>query len=302
MTTSEAVWEVPEPLSTVEVAVGDDTTILVRRHGTPDGPRLVMSHGNGLAIDLYYPFWSLLMGDFDLMVYDLRNHGRNALGPLDGHNVPTLARDQDIVLAAIDEHYGAKPKVGVFHSISALATLMSPSNGGNLAALVLFDPPLRKPGFTHDEYDDVAIRMAALARQRMHHFASKQQFMDLASFSPNFRGVVPGVLELLAETTLRRVADEDGYELSCPREYEAQMIEYARIFAIGVDLLTYDSPVKVVGADPTLPYSYLPTLDFSEMVGVDYDFLPDATHFLQLEQPENCVAVMREFLGGLGTI
>ena len=302
LTSSEAIWELPAPHSTMDVAVDDDTTITVRRHGNPDGTRIVMSHGNGLAIDLYYPFWSLLTGEFDLFVYDLRNHGRNVLGPLAGHNVPALARDQDVVLAAIDEYYGAKPKVGVFHSISALATLMSPSNGSKLDALVLFDPPLRKPGFTHDEYDDVAIRMAALARQRMHRFASRQEFSELAQFSPNFRGVVPGVLELLADTTLRPLADEDGYELSCPREYEAQMIEYARIFAIGVDLLTYGSPVKVVGADPTLPYSYLPTLDFSEMVGVDYDFLPDATHFLQLEQPENCVAVMREFIVGLGTI
>ncbi|MYI82168.1 MAG: alpha/beta hydrolase [Chloroflexi bacterium] len=37
-------------------------------------------------------------------------------------------------------------------------------------------------------------------------------------------------------------------------------------------------------------------MDLSETVGVNYDFLPDATHLLQLEQPENCVALMLEFL------
>ena len=56
------------------------------------------------------------------------------------------------------------------------------------------------------------------------------------------------------------------------------------------------SPTKVIGADPTLPYSYLPTLDPSEVFAVGYDFLPDATHFLLLEQPEECVRTMREFL------
>ena len=73
--TSETVWELPEPLSTHDVRVDDDTVITLRRHGNPQGPRLVMSHGNGLAIDLYYPFWSLLADDFDLIIYDLRNHG-----------------------------------------------------------------------------------------------------------------------------------------------------------------------------------------------------------------------------------
>lgn len=68
-------------------------------------------------------------------------------------------------------------------------------------------------------------------------------------------------------------------------------------------LIDFDSlrcPTKVIGADPTLPYSYLPTLDLSDMMTVDYDFLPGATHFLQLERPAECVARMREFLEPMG--
>ena len=60
MTASETVWEVPEPTAVHDVRVDDETVITLRRHGNPEGPRLVLSHGNGLAIDLYYPFWSLL--------------------------------------------------------------------------------------------------------------------------------------------------------------------------------------------------------------------------------------------------
>jgi len=51
-----------------------------------------------------------------------------------------------------------------------------------------------------------------------------------------------------------------------------------------------------MGADPTLPFSYLPTLDLSDIMTVDYDFLPDATHFLQLEQPQECASAVREFV------
>ena len=55
-------------------------------------------------------------------------------------------------------------------------------------------------------------------------------------------------------------------------------------------------PLVPAGADPTLPFSYLPSMDLSHIMSVDYDFVPDATHFLQLEKPDECVASMRGFL------
>ncbi|MDE2704119.1 MAG: hypothetical protein OXI35_03565, partial [Gemmatimonadota bacterium] len=79
----------------------DDTVITLRRHGNPAGPRLVLCHGSGLAIDLYYPFWSLLTDDFDLIIYDLRNHGWNAVSSLQNHNVPTFVSDHHLILEAI---------------------------------------------------------------------------------------------------------------------------------------------------------------------------------------------------------
>ena len=65
---------------------------------------------------------------------------------------------------------------------------------------------------------------------------------------------------------------------------------------MAVDFDTLTCPVKVIGADPTMPYSYLPTLDMTDILSVNYDFLPESTHFLQLEKPEACAAAMREFL------
>ena len=292
----ESEWQLPEPLSTHDVRVDDDTVITLRRHGNPAGPRLVLSHGNGLAIDLYVPFWSLLADDFDLIVYDLRNHGWNPVGPLGSHTVPTLVQDNDRVLKAIDRHYGKKPKVGVYHSISALATLLSPSKGSDFAARVLFDPPLCKPGRGLQEFEAAATRLSEMTRHRTPRFRSRDELASVLPFLPHFQHVVPGVPDLFAKTTLRECASGDGYELCCPREYEAQIIQYAGAFSVLVDLGSLASPTKVIGADPTLPYSYLPTLDLSDVFTVGYDFLPDATHFLQLEQPEECVKVMREFL------
>ena len=292
----EVKWELPKPLSTLDVQVDGNTSIVLRRHGNPDGPRLVMSHGNGLAIDLYYPFWSRLVDDFDLIVYDQRNHGWNGLSSLDHHNVPTLVADHDAVLEVIDKHYGLKPQVGVFHSVSALVSLLSPVRGVHYAALVLFDPPLCKPGRSHKEFEAAAVRAAGFARNRTEKFRSREQFSDFLPFLPPFQRFAPGVFDLMANTTLRECDGEQGYVLRCPAAYEAQIIDYASIFGVAVDFDTLTCPVKVIGADPTLPYSYLPTLDMTDILSVNYDFLPEASHFLQLERPDACEETMREFL------
>ena len=296
MSTSEKVWEIPEPLSVREVRMEDGATIILRRHGNPAGTRLVLSHGNGLAIDLYYPFWSLLAGDFDLIMYDLRNHGWNAVGSQKQHTVPSFVDDHDRILEAIDGHFGEKPKIGVFHSVSALAALLSSTKGGEFSGLVLFDPPLCRRGKSYADFEAAAQRMAAIARARTNRFQAREDFVGLLPYSPLFQCVAPGVFDLMARTTLRQSASGQDYELRCPPEYEAQILNYAGNFAVLVDLEALRCPTKVIGADPTSQYSYLPTFELSHMVSVDYDFLPEATHFLQLEKPEECVAAMLEFL------
>ena len=292
--TTDIVWEIPAPLSTFDVRLDADTLTTVRQHGNPSGPRVVLSHGSGLAVDLYYPFWSLLAGDFDLMVYDLRNHGWNSVGAQRDHNIPTLIHDHDIILESIEREYGSKPTVGIFHSLTTLITLLSFSR--LYSALVLFDPPLTRPGASQIELHDAAERAAALIRRRGQRFKNREDFVEVLGIFPTFKRAAPGVHELMARTTLRQSAGSEGYELRCPREYEAQLMDYGRSFFPLLDLELVACPTKIIGADPTLPHAYLPALDQQLASAMDYDFIPEATHFLQLEKPAECVAVAREFL------
>ncbi|MDE0332758.1 MAG: alpha/beta hydrolase [Nitrospinae bacterium] len=296
MTTSEKVWKIPKPLSVHELCMEDGTVIFLRRHGNPAGPRLVLCHGNGLAIDLYYPFWSLLAEDFDLFLYDLRNHGWNPVGSQREHNIPSFVDDHDRILEEIDNHYGKKPKTGVFHSVSALTSLLSPTQGSGFAARILFDPPVCKPNDYPEEYDMATRRCTEMILRRADRFHSMEECVDFLRYVPYFFRVVPGVRELYARTTLRESGNGEGYELRCPRDYEAQIVNHARTYAVWVDLEALHCPTKVIGADPVLPYSFLPTFNLSRISSVDYDFLPEATHFLQIEQPEKCVAMIREFM------
>ena len=292
--TTETVWEIPEPLSTCDVRLDDHTVTTLRQHGNVSGSRLVLSHGSGLAVDLYYPFWSLLADDFELVVYDIRNHGRNSVGSQRDHNIPTLIHDHDVILESIDRTHGSKPTVGVFHSLSSLIPLLSFTT--LYSALVLFDPPLCKPGSSQIELQAAAAKAAAQIRRRGHRFRTREEFSDFLRYVPTFSRVVPGVRELMARTTLRRSASGEDYELRCPREYEAQLMDYGRSFFPLIDLEWLSCPTKIIGADPTVPYSYLPTFDLGDVMRVDYDFIPDTSHLLQLELPEECVATIREFL------
>ncbi len=296
---SEATWEVPEPLSLCEVRHDDGSITIVRRHGNPDGPRLLLGHGNGLAIDLYYPFWSLLADRFDLLVYDLRNHGWNQVGERREHNVPNLVRDQERVIDAVALRYGDRPTIGVFHSLSALTTLLSgvlaTGRTGWLSAWVLFDPPLYRPGPDDPDYDAIAEKSAGMTERRTHRFRKRSDFSNLMNYLPLLVRAVPGASDLMAKTILRESSGE-GYELRCPREYEAQIIAYVRTYAFLVDFGNLPCPTKVIGSDPTLRYAYLPTFNLSHIETLDYDFIPETTHFLQLEKPEECVTAMCEFL------
>ena len=290
------MWKIPEPITVHKFRLDENTVTSLRQHGNPSGPRLVLCHGNGLSIDLYYPFWSLLAEDFDLILYDLRNHGWNKVGIQREHNIPVLMQDYALILESIDHYFGSKPKIGVFHSISALITLLSSPQVNSCVAQILFDPPVCKPGASQVELDAATEHAAEMTRRRGYRFKTEEEFSEFLSYMPTFTRVVPGVLQLMARTTLRRASNGQDYVLRCPREYEAQIMDYVRSFSPLVDFTTLPCPTKVIGADPTLPYSYLPSFDLSSIMTLDYDFMPDATHLLQLEKPAECVEVVHQFV------
>ena len=300
-------WQLPEPHSVLQVDVDENCSIHLRQHGNKNGRRIVLSHGNGLAIDLYYPFWSLLEDEFELFVFDLRNHGWNSVSSQENHNMFSFVTDLDQVLHAMNIRYGEKPLVGVFHSLSTMVALLHSSHiltqsfdrkSDGFDGLVLFDPPLYRPGMSQGEFDDAAEETASMTRMRADKFASLDQFVEILEFFPMFSRMVPGGRELMAETTLRK--SEDGsYQLRCPKAYEARVTEYVRAYAGEFDLESLPCPTRIVGSDPLLPRSYLPTLDLSDMSNVDFDFIPETSHYLMIEQPDECANFVREFINHL---
>ena len=134
--------EIPTPSLTFEVPLEDGACIKMRRHGNPDGVRLMLTHGNGFAADAYFPYWRHLLQQFDVLVYDFRNHGQNVPVTPANHNYEQLARDLERVVAAVRERLGARKTVGIFHSMSGRTAMKHAiETGWRWDALVLFDPP-----------------------------------------------------------------------------------------------------------------------------------------------------------------
>ena len=299
-------WKVPKPLAIHQANMDDGTTISIRRHGNPDGVRIVLSHANGLAADTYYPFWTLLLKRFDLVVFDFRNHGWNTVGPLDSHSIEIFVNDMTQVVRKIKHRFGPKPTFGVFHSVSALVAVMEACSGeSSFDGLVLFDPFICPNGCDPQHKERLMKTMRAMvdaARRRKATFESQEAFADRLRKATAFDRLRPGVIDLIAYTTTRPALDSPKRCLRCPPEYEARIAEQGYGHAESVDIGTLSCPVKAIGSDPVVPHSHLPTVAMDEILALDYDFIPETTHFLQLEEPEACVSAMMKLNGSDGTL
>lgn len=299
---------IPVPNRVFNVAMDDGAVIRVRRHGNQDGPRLVMSHGNGLAIDGYLPFWSLLCDRYEVVLFDFRNHGRNPLHGVSGHNWRTFIGDFERLSQAIAENLGSKRTAGVFHSLSAVTALLhSVEMGRRFDALVLFDPPIY-PSDGHPlqpvQRADKS-RMAARARRRTERYKHPRDFARQLASLPPFRRWVPEAYELMAEATLRHDPASGDWILACPRELEARVFESNSDPTLWSRIATCPVPLKLICADPGLEEVSAPTLvarALAAELGLEYEAIPDTTHFLQIERPPECVRALEAFLAKHGIV
>jgi pimeloyl-ACP methyl ester carboxylesterase len=295
---------VPRARHTFEARQDDGAIIRIRQHGNPTGPRLVMSHGNGLAIDGYLPFWGPLRERYEVVLFDFRNHGHNPLHREADHLWPRFILDMENVFQEINRELGAKRAAGVFHSLSGVTSAMHALKfGSRFEALVLFDPPMFPPeghplrGNQANDKNSLAER----ARRRTERY--KDPSILAAQFRARFPKWRPEAYELMARATLRHDSRAGDWILACPRELEAN------IFATNADPTLWDRlgqvpvPMKLICGDPDLPDVMPPALigrALAQQHNLSYEAISGTSHFLQIEEPEKCVAAMEAFLAPRG--
>jgi pimeloyl-ACP methyl ester carboxylesterase len=261
----------------------------------------VLSHGNGLAIDAYFPFWRLLAERFEVVLFDIRNHGQNPQHVPASHTWARIARDIGEISRGIDARFGRRTTFGVFHSLSAVTTLLHDLESGPAwAGLVLFDPPLFPPdghplqAEERADMDDMTRR----ARRRPPAYRSVQEFADQLARQSSFRRWVDGEHLLFAEATLK--PSDGAWVLRAPRELEAHIYETNLDTSIWPRLPDLRNPMILVGADPDAPAAGPPAKicrAIHQDLGVGYVAIPDTTHFLQVEKPRACAEEVVRFVG-----
>lgn len=285
--------------------MSDGAIIRIRQHGNPERPRLALSHGNGLAIDGYLPFWGPLLERYELVLFDFRNHGRNPVHRLDHHNWPTFVNDLEHIFYLVQKEFGAKRTAGIFHSLSAVsATMHTVRMGRRWDPLVLFDPPFY-PRDGHPLREPQTIGEDAIAARAAKRTPSYKDPSELArQFAKYFTRWQPEAYELMARATLRHDVATGDWVLACPREFEAHVFRSNRDTSAWTSLGRLPVAVKLICADPGLEMA-APALigkAVAEEARIDYEAIPDTTHFLQIERPAECIRSMEQFLAKCGMI
>jgi len=298
---------VPEPSRIFDLEMEDGAVIRLRRHGNPDGPRLVMAHGNGFAIDAYVPFWGLLADRFDLVIYDQRNHGWNPRhGDVSHHDVPYFVSDMETVIHGVRAELGEATTVGVFHSISAITAIRHALEGGTRwDALALFDPPLI-PSPDHELYEvahGFEIGLAKWSAGRPDRFPSPEALAAGFEKSYSLRRWVEGEPALMARAILREDMAAGDWMLCCPREGESQVYATNAAMDLCPRLGELKGPINFICSDPEEEDALAPGLINRAMHaqwGHAYQAIPGTSHLLQVERPKECAAALAAFLEEIG--
>ena len=297
----------PTANRTVDLTMDDGAIIRLRQHGNTDGPRLILAHGNGFATDAYFPFWRLLSDQYELILYDQRNHGHNSRhNDISHHDVPYFVSDMDTVLDGAVENFGKKPTAGLFHSISAVTSVWHAlTKGWRWDALVLFDPPLvPSPGHPLNQIaKEFELMLSDWSKTRPDRFPNPETLAEQFAGSKSLSRWVDGSHALMARSILREDTESGEWVLCCPPEGESQVYKTNSELHLCPQFGDIPGPLKVIASDPDDPNVRSPGLvnrALHEEFGHPYEAVRGTTHMVQIEQPEACAKIVTEFFTEVG--
>ena len=295
------------PTNTFTAEMEDGAKIIVRHHVRPGALRLFISNGNGFAVDGYRVFWEPLLADFDVVLFDMRNHGPNPPCGADGHHYQQMGRDLATVHAAVTAQAGSATSVGVFHSMTSRAAMKGSIEAGlPYDALVLYDPPSVPPQ-GHPLYEAMRsfeLKLVSWATERREHFGSPDELeADYAAARPSAKWLPQARADMAA--AVMRPGPDGGYRLSCQRELEASIYLAALTLNLWPRASELGVPAKLVGADPQgrgAPPTGPANKALAEEGGYDYFGMEHVGHLLQIEKPDACRDVLLSFLQEQGLL
>lgn len=280
-------------VKTARIRLSDGQGIALRRWGGSRPRRMVISHGNGLAIDGFFEFGRELLRDFEVVAFDMRNHGQSGPGPVLDDPWPRFILDLPEIFDAIQTAFGEKPTHGAFHSLSSIGALLA--QGQDMRpwrSLTLYEPPVPPapdPAFC-ERLRDLHAGLIARTRNRRRRFRDPEQLVASLRRAATFSGVSDAVFLRLARAMLRHTGtpDDTPWELICDPDMEANTFDTSRTRDYWDGIGTIRTPVQIV-LGTRLGHDMPILIDTAGYLAREFGFdcarVEGGGHLMQLQRP-----------------
>ncbi|MFD0262258.1 alpha/beta fold hydrolase [Kitasatospora indigofera] len=119
----------PTPVEELRITSADGTALHAEVHGDPAAPTVLLAHGWTCSIAFWAPVIRQLAGDFRLVAYDQRGHGRSdAPSGRAGYSTRALADDLEAVLTRVVPAGGRALLAG--HSMGGMTVMAAGDRAG----------------------------------------------------------------------------------------------------------------------------------------------------------------------------
>jgi pimeloyl-ACP methyl ester carboxylesterase len=209
------------------------------------------------------------------------------------------------VCNGINQQFGNKPAIGVFHSISAVTAIKHALEfGKKWQALILFDPAL-VPGPGLSERDvglEFELKLVKWAKNRPDGISNYRDLADNFSRAKTLKRWVPGAYELMAKSIMHRDNKVKKWFLNCPGIAESKNYEDNSKTHLTGFISELSVPVKFICADPNQPDALAPSKvgqAIHKECDISYVAIPNTSHLLQIEKPKECALALTSFINKL---
>ena len=260
-----------------------------------DGPPLVLLHATGFLAALWRPIADRLASRFRVVAVDQRGHGDSGK-PRDGYRFEAFAADLQRLIEALELE---RPLAAGHSSGGTTIVVHAAQHPGVLRRAVLIEPILPRS----DWYVAPRLRqgrnpdsLADGARRRRAVWPGREELFRAYRSRPTFETWREDILRLYVEEGTRQ-RDDGRVELMCPPEIEAQFFEAARYVRPWPMLAQLRCPTLVLwGADSHLRGRGLDRGVGDAIQQARTVIVPDTSHFLPQEQPDEVARLIEEFL------
>ena len=253
-----------------------------------EGHPIVILHATGFLGQVYRPIAMALRSSGHVYSYDQRGHGDSSR-PVDGdYSWASTVADLKAFIVAMKLNDAR----GLGHSAGATAIgSLAAAEPALIKRAVLVEPVVFDDAVPESVQDSLYER----TRKRKRWFESTEAMFRNLEHKPPFATWQRDMLRDYCEYGTRPAPD-GGVELKCPPEIEADFYSRAREFPGLTLILESRSPLLLMFGEKS-DSTGIKIVDkiASELVNGTVVTVPDASHFLPMEQPEMVARTAAEF-------